>query len=374
MKSAIFSGIIPLYKNFVNRSEKVMKIAIIGYGGMGGYHAECLRGYASCGPAYPMEIAGIYDIDPARRELARNNGLHVYSSAEELFADASVGAVLIATPNDVHAPYAYAAAKAGKHIICEKPVAMSSAEAEAMYVAAEEAGVLFEVHQNRRWDDDFLTVCRIVSEETVGGVYKVESRVMGGNGIPGGWRKKIAHGGGMLLDWGVHLIDQMLQMIRSDVVSLYCTFSDIYREEVDDGCDLLVRFENGVEYRVVVATDCFRNLPRWQVYGTEGTATVADWDLSGGVTRMLTREGAKQGIKAGNGFTRTMAPREGDSVEELPLPVVHAEPFAFYKNFAAACAGAEEPVVKKDEVLRVFRLMEAAHRSATENIVIKEKL
>ena len=200
------------------------------------------------------------------------------------------------------------------------------------------------------------------------------SRVTGGNGIPGGWRKKRAQGGGMLLDWGVHLIDQMLQMIPSPVESLYCEFSHIYGEEVDDGCDISVHFENGVNYRVVVSTDCFRSLPRWQVYGTEGTATVADWDLSGGVTRILTREGAKHGIRAGNGFTRTMAPREGDSVEELPLPVVHAEPFAFYKNFAAVCAGKGNPAVRKDEVLRVFRLMEAAQRSAEQNIVIKEKL
>ena len=61
-------------------------------------------------------------------------------------------------------------------------------------------------------------------------------------------------------------------------------------------------------------------------------------------------------------------------MQEFPLPVVHAEPFAFYKNFAAACAGAEKPAVQKAEVLRVFRLMEAAQRSAAENIVVKEKL
>ena len=351
-----------------------MNLAIIGYGGMGAYHAENLRKFAEGESAFPIGVAGVYDIDPARAEAARGVGLRTYASAEEIWADKSVGAVLLAVPNDLHAPYAYAAAEAGKHILCEKPVAMSSAEAEKMYAAAEKAGVLFEVHQNRRWDDDFLTVRKLAESGVIGSVYKIESRVTGGNGIPGGWRKKRAQGGGMLLDWGVHLIDQMLQMIPSPVESLYCEFSHIYGEEVDDGCDISVHFENGVNYRVVVSTDCFRSLPRWQVYGTEGTATVADWDLSGGVTRILTREGAKHGIRAGNGFTRTMAPREGDSVEELPLPVVHAEPFAFYKNFAAVCAGKGNPAVRKDEVLRVFRLMEAAQRSAEQNIVINEKL
>ena len=80
------------------------------------------------------------------------------------------------------------------------------------------------------------------------------------------------------------------------------------------------------------------------------------------------------GIRAGNGFTRTMAPRIGDTVEQKPLPAVRAEPFAFYKNFAAACAGKEERRIKKEEVLRVFRVMEAAARSARENVVIKEKI
>ena len=245
-----------------------------------------------------------------------------------------------------------------------------------MYGYAEKAGVLFEVHQNRRWDDDYLTVKNIYDHpENIGGVYRIESRVMGGNGIPGGWRKKAAQGGGMMLDWGVHLIDQMLQMVKSTVVSLYCEYSYIYGEEVEDGCRLSVKFENGVEYLVVVSTDCFRSLARWQAYGTEGTATVQDWDLSGGMTRVLVKHDDNiAGIRAGNGFTRTMAPRVGNTVEQKDLPVVHAEPFAFYKNFAAACAGKEEKRIKKEEVLRVFRIMEAAARSAKENIVIKERI
>ena len=350
-----------------------MKIVIIGYGGMGGYHAECLQKYAEEKFEFPIELAGIYDIDPARAAYAKERGIRAYASPEEIWADKSVNAVLIATPNDVHLPYVLAAAAAGKNIICEKPIALSSAEAQQMYDAAEKAGVVFTVHQNRRWDDDYLTVRNIIRRGDIGDVYKIESRVVGCNGLPGDWRKVRAQGGGMMLDWGVHLIDQMLQMIDSRVTSLYCDYSFIYGEEVDDGCDLLVNFENGVQYRVVVATDCFRHLPRWMVYGIDGTAVVEDWDLSGGMTRVLERVDKNLvGIRAGNGFTRTMAQRSHSSVERLPLPVVHAEPFAFYKNFAGACAGVQALAIRKDEVLRVFRLMEAAERSARENVVIKE--
>ena len=350
-----------------------MKIAIIGYGGMGGYHAELLHQFAAEGGA--LTLAGIYDIDPARAELARKNGIRAYASAEEIWADKEVSAVLIAVPNDVHAPYVAAAAAAGKNIICEKPIGLSLKEAEGMYAAAEKAGVLFEVHQNRRLDDDFLTVKKIFESEEIGGVYKIESRVTGANGIPGDWRKKKAQGGGMMLDCGVHLIDQMFQMVPGKTESLYCEYSYIYGEEVDDGCDLVVNFEGGIKYRITVLTDCFRPLPRWQVYGTDGTATVEGWDLSGGITRALEREDKNLvGIKAGNGFTRTMAQRSESSVEKLPLPVVHAEPFAFYKNFVAAAEGKADPAIRKEEVLRVFRMMEAAALSAEKNEVIKIRI
>ena len=352
-----------------------MNLVIIGYGGMGGYHAECLKKYCEGSPEFPLCVKGVYDVDPQRFALAEKNGYRAYRSPEEIWADPSVGAVLIATPNDVHARYVKAVAGAGKNIICEKPIGMSSREAEEMYDAAEKAGTVFEVHQNRRWDDDFLTVKNIVDEGLVGSAYCIESRVTGGNGIPGAWRKEKARGGGMMLDWGVHLIDQMLMMVKSSVKSLYCEYSYIYGEEVEDGFHLTVRFENGIRYRVVVATDCFRSLPRWQVYGTEGTATVADWDLSGGMTKVLVREDKNlKGIRAGNGFTRTMAPRTGNSVEEKPLPVVRAEPFAFYKNFAAACEGKAEKAIRREEVVRVYKLMEAAERSARNDAVVKEKI
>lgn len=353
-----------------------MRIAIIGYGGMGGYHGRLLRQYCGGDPEYPVELAGIYDISSERAAAARAEGIFAYESSERLMADDSVDAVLIATPNDVHAQYVERAAAAGKHIICEKPVGLGLSQAEHMYACAESAGVVFEVHQNRRWDDDFLTVKNIYDHrEHIGDVYRIESRVMGGNGIPGDWRKRAAQGGGMMLDWGVHLIDQMFEMVKGAVVSLRCEYSYIYGEEVEDGCRLSVRFENGAEYLIVIATDCFINLPRWQLYGTEGTAQITDWDLSGGIVRPVVRRDEHiAGIRAGNGFTRTMAPRVGDSIIKSPLEIVRARPFEFYKNFAAACAGDELPVVRKEQVLRVCALMEAAKRSAQREEVIKERI
>ena len=226
-------------------------------------------------------------------------------------ADKSVGAVLLAVPNDLHAPYAYAAAEAGKHILCEKPVAMSSAEAEKMYAAAEKAGVLFEVHQNRRWDDDFLTVRKLAESGVIGSVYKIESRVTGGNGIPGGWRKKRAQGGGMLLDWGVHLIDQLMYLVDSPVVEVYAHLLSVKFPGVDDNFKLMMRFRNGLSALVEVDTYTFINLPRWHVSGDAGTMQIDDFSCTGRIVRARTEEMHwEQGIVyTVAGPTRTMAPR-----------------------------------------------------------------
>ena len=103
-----------------------MNWALIGYGGMGAWHADKLLTLPE------VRVCGIYDIDPERGELAQERGLPVYPSLEALLSDKKVEFVTIATPNDVHRDIAVAAMKAGKHVICEKPVTLSSDDLQAM--------------------------------------------------------------------------------------------------------------------------------------------------------------------------------------------------------------------------------------------------
>lgn len=350
-----------------------MRLVVIGYGGMGSWHCERIKEYNGLKIGEQIEIAGVYDIDQERIKVAKENGFKSYASPNDIWQDKMVDAVLIATPNDMHHQYAIEALKAGKHVVCEKPIAMNSSQAKEMYDLSLKEGLVFEVHQNRRWDDDFLTVKNIVDNKLVGEVYAVESRVTGCNGIPGAWRKEVCHGGGMMLDWGVHLIDQMFQMFPQKADSVYCEYSYIYGEEVDDGFMLTAKLQGGITYRVSVLTDCFRDLPRWQVYGTEGTATINDWAINGGMTTIVKGEDNNvEGIKAGNGMTKTMAPRADNSKQEKPLVIVRSKPFEFYRNFAASIRGQENPYIKKDEVVKVFEFMEACNLSAKLNQVIKD--
>ena len=136
-----------------------MKIAIIGYGGMGNNHKKYIIKRLNDSD-YPekLDLVGAYDINPAK---AIENGVTPIASAEEIWSDPEIKIVLIATPNDLHLPYVKKALECGKNVICEKPLGLSSDEVKEMYECAEKSGKVFEVHQNRRWDDDYLTVKNI---------------------------------------------------------------------------------------------------------------------------------------------------------------------------------------------------------------------
>ena len=148
-------------------------------------------------------------------------------------------------------------------MICEKPVTISSQDLEEMIAVSEETGQLLTVHQNRRWDKDFLMIKEILREERLGPVYRIESRVQGSRGIPGDWRQEPEKGGGMILDWGVHLLDQVLLLYPDAVVeTVFATITNITNTEVDDGFTADLRLNNGVHLIVQVGTSNFITLPR----------------------------------------------------------------------------------------------------------------
>ena len=206
------------------------RLGIVGFGGMGNWHRELIESGIE-----NLEIAGMFDIKEERQEAARALGYRAYESLDALLADETVDMILVSTPNDCHKPIAIKAMEAGKNVVSEKPVTLSSEDLLEMIDASKRTGKIFTVHQNRRWDEDFLTVKKLYDENALGDVFNIESRVHGSRGIPGDWRGKKEHGGGMMLDWGVHIIDQMLMMVKEKITSIYCKVNHVTNYEVDDG-------------------------------------------------------------------------------------------------------------------------------------------
>ena len=115
------------------------RLVIVGYGGQGAWHANWAI------KSDVVELAGVFDIAEKRMNAARELGIHTYSSREELLADKSVDIVLCATPNDSHKEIVIDALRAGKHTVCEKPVALSVSDFDEMCFEAEKAGKIFTV-------------------------------------------------------------------------------------------------------------------------------------------------------------------------------------------------------------------------------------
>lgn len=342
------------------------KIAIVGFGGMGTWHLKKLQ------PQSELEVVGVWDIKEERRAYARKNGVFVYDSFEAVLADAAVDIVLIATPNDCHKPLAIAAMRAGKNVICEKPVTISSKDLEEMIAVSEETARLLAVHQNRRWDQDFLMIKEILNDGRLGPVYRIESRVQGAHGIPGDWRQEPEKGGGMILDWGVHLLDQVLLLYPDAVVeTVFATITNITNTKVDDGFTADLRLSNGIHLIVQVGTSNFIALPRWVVLGRDGTAIIEDWKRTG---RLVCACGKDEEdvvpVVTAAGITKTMAPRREDTIITYDLPQVTGDTQAFYRNVVACLNGEADPVVTLPQVLRVMRLMETILRSAESEQVL----
>lgn len=337
------------------------KMAIIGYGGMGTWHHNSVRDNVKS-----FEVTGAWDIREEARQKAVENGLYAYSSLQELLDDKSIDLVTIAVPNNFHKELTIACLQSGKNVICEKPVAMNADELREMMQAAKETGKLFSIHQNRRWDADYRVIRKIIEDGTIGKPYMIESRVQGSRRSLVGWRGYKVNGGGMVYDWGVHLIDQMLDLFDSPVTSISAHLFDIFSDGVDDNFKVLFRFENKVSALVEIDTNCFINQPRWHMSCTDGTAVVEDWELHGKMVKLSSDEQMtweNDIVYTAAGPTRTMAPRPKHTTTELPLPKVNPQWSEYYENIAGVLKGEQELIVKPEQALRVMQVIDTIFES-----------
>ena len=335
------------------------KLAIVGYGGQGAWHANWAM------KSDVISLAGIYDIAEKRVNAAIDNGIHTYTSLEELVSDEAVDIVLCATPNDSHKEIVIKALEAGKHVVCEKPVALSVSDFDDMCAAAKRAGRIFTVHQNRRWDVDYLAIQSLVNSGEIGETVNIESRIHGSRGIPSDWRCHKPQGGGMILDWGVHLIDQMLRLIPEKITNVYCEVNNITTDEVDDGFNLHLTFESGKRATVEVGTYNFLPLPRFYMQAKSGTALIEDWQKKCRIAKLKAwNEKEVLPVQTAAGITKTMAPRDELTLDMYEIERPTSDVHDFYRNLVKAIDGVEEQFVKLCEVRRVLLVMENCFRSA----------
>jgi len=235
------------------------------------------------------------------------------------------------------------------------------------------AGVSFTVHHQRRFDKDFRTVKEVYDKRLVGDIYTIKSSLYGYNGNMHDWHIFKSEGGGMLYDWGVHLIDQILYMVNSKLKTVYADVRNVINKEVDDYFKIILRFENNVTAEIELGTYFLSDKENWferhwYVGGNRGSMYCDKFDPEGRIirtTELLKNVAGEQDKSAVSyGPTRSFGiPRPG-LIETEDIPKVNTEQIDYFRNYFKAMKGEEELLVKIPEVRRVLAVMEACLESA----------
>lgn len=262
--------------------------AIVGTGAIAQVHARAIASIDSA------RLVGVFDTASERcREFAACHGCRAYATMEELFADREVAAVSICTPSGLHAPYAIMAARAGKHFVTEKPMAITHTQLDEMIAAAEENGVKAAVIVQKRFSDSAEKVKQAIEKGWLGRIYSADCflryyRTEEYYTQNGGWRGTWAlDGGGALMNQGIHGVD-LVQYLMGGVKTVVAHCRTAARPiETEDHAYLLAEYENGAMGVIHSSTVCYPGLPcTITVCGEKGTVvlqedTIVKWDVEG---------------------------------------------------------------------------------------------
>lgn len=301
------------------------------------FHCQAIRATEG------LNLYGVCARNPQYQEEAKRlYGAKVFGSLEEALKDDQVQLVAISTPSDLHAGMALQALNAGKNVVLEKPMCLTVSEAEAMIEASRRQGLLLTVRQNRRWDSDFLTVQKAITEGTLGTVFLLQVAYTDLL-RPSGWRTQRSRGGGVLYDIGSHLIDQALQLIRTKPDHVYaCLGNWGWPAEAETYARVLLRFSDGRTADLEMSHISWLPRPRWYVLGDKG-ALIQERNTG----RVRSPEGER---------------------ELVPEPERAAD---FYRNVRDALEGKAKPAVAPEETRMVVQVIEAALRSAESGKVVE---
>jgi scyllo-inositol 2-dehydrogenase (NADP+) len=320
-----------------------------------------------------LSLSSVVTSDPERAERARaaHPGVAVLPDAGALFAEAdSHDLVVVAAPNRAHVPLGLAAVAAGLHLVVDKPLAPSVADAQRLADLVIERGVVASVFHNRRWDGDFLTLRRLLAEGALGEMLRLESRF-------DRWRPEVdvnkwregggpEDAGGVLFDLGPHLIDQALELL-GPAVSVYAEVRCLRPgAEVDDDVFLALEHASGVRSQLWATMLAGQPGPRLRALGS--SAAYVKWGLD--VQEGALRAGARPGDP---GFG--CEPPEawgllGTEDDAQPFETEPGRYVEFYEGIERAIRTRGPAPVPLETGIATLRVIEAARESAAERVVV----
>jgi predicted dehydrogenase len=339
-------------------SAKRVGIGIIGIQGYGATYFRTL------GTVAGAEVVGVCDLNlEAARKIAAQNGVaQVFGDYRELLACAEVDAAFIATPHYLHHAMTLDALRAGKHVFCEKPLAISSAHAQEMVRMARERGLTLSCHYNRRQSASVKLLRDLVQKGVMGEVYALNARWLARYtsfmfNSRTSWRvSKAKSGGGILIGRGSHMLDAALYILgHPELRAINAQVSaKLTGFEVDDYAFVSLRLANGglinLECSYEANIPDFQEKIEYEVYGTRAGAFCS------------TRDGV-QTTKVG--YCEFPANRWVELTGGLDIAAYDtAEPTTIIGDFVAAIQSGREPNITAEQGALITQLLEAAYRSA----------
>lgn len=341
-------------------------LAVVGYGpfgGMGYYHG--IAAHATPG----LELVAVCEVSPHRRKAAEADfpGVRTYADVEELAADPAVEIVVVATPPVFHGPLALRMLHAHKHVVCEKPLCLTLAQADEILSVAAEHDLVVTVNHSRRWDQDFVALRRAVEDGLLGEIFNVETFVGGFEHPCRAWHSEVSMSGGAVYDWGAHHVDWILLLMGEMPSSVVTLGHKRVWHDVSQLDQVRVRlsWDDGREAQFLQSDVAAVRPPKFYVQGTAGT--LAGW------YRPVTFER----LEAGRGYVAEIAHHaeapvdlvlvryeSGRGLVETRLPVAPEQRFAFHRNLADHLELGEPLAVTPGSGRRVIAVLEAAQRSS----------
>src|SRR6266571_4716023 len=318
-------------------------VGLIGYGAIARGHVDSI----SATPG--LDVLAVADISPERRELAsRELGVNSYSSADELMRDPDIGLVVVGTPPSVHADPAVAAVQAGKHVVCEKPFAITVDKVDRMIDAAAAHRRVLTVYQSRRWDPDYLAMREAIRSGRIGELFYMESFIGGYSHPCDFWHSHEPISGGTIYDWGSHYFDWVLQLFRAPVRTVSATAHKRVWHDVTNADQVRVdlTFEGGAQATFLQSDIAAALKPKWYVLGTRG-AVVGEWRHEPVPADFPAR-------------VKVMRPATGGGTHQEEVALPRHDEHGFYRNLADHFAWDEPLAVSTDEARRNVAVMEAA--------------
>ena len=329
------------------KRAKDIKVGVIGYGGafnMGRRHLT------------DMQIAGmtpiaVAEVDPERRQVAEEEfpEIETYASVSRMLKKSNVNLIVLITPHNTHAKLALQCLQSGRSVISEKPLAITTAECDAMIREAKKRKLLLSTYHNRHWDGCVLEALKhIRREKAIGDIYRVEAHI-GGYQMPREWwRSSKSISGGILYDWGVHLLEYALQIIDDEMkevtgyakTGFWARKTAWKKDTNEDVASAVVRFKKGAWLNLTVSSiETNPKAGQLEISGTTGS-----YIFDGQTYEMIQQQGDQKVITKGRN-TASLWPK-------------------FYKNIADHLVKGTELVITPEWARRPIHILDLAGQSA----------